>query len=117
DIIYMSTVDGLHKDDLKFKLNDNDASLYASQGQQRSIVLAIKTALLEIVKKEIGEYPILLLDDVLSELDDQRKMKMMNLIDHKVQTFITTTSIEGIQHASITKAKKIKISHGNKEDI
>ena len=117
DIIYMSTVDGLHKDDLKFQLNNNDASLYASQGQQRSIVLAIKTALLEIVKKEIGEYPILLLDDVLSELDDQRKMKMMNLIDHKVQTFITTTSIEGMQHASIAKAKKIKISHGNKEDI
>ena len=56
-------------------LDEMDASIYASQGQQRSIVLAMKIGLLELIKKEIGEYPILLLDDVLSELDDVRKTK------------------------------------------
>ena len=70
-------------------------------------------ALLEIVKKQVGEYPILLLDDVLSELDDTRKTKLLNLIDGKVQTFVTTTSIEGLHHSLIEKAKKIEIVNGS----
>ncbi len=113
DILYSTTVDGLHKDDLKITLDGSDATLYASQGQQRSIVLSIKIALLEIVKKEVGEYPILLLDDVLSELDDMRKTKLLNLIDKKVQTFITTTSVDGIHHQMIDKALKMHIENGH----
>lgn len=113
DIHYSNTVDGIHKDDVEIYLNENDASVYASQGQQRSIVLAIKIALLELVKKEIGEYPVLLLDDVLSELDDVRKTKLLNLIQDKVQTFVTTTSIDGIHHDVIDKSKKIYIVEGN----
>lgn len=112
DINYSQTGDGLHKDDMLMYLDDRDAVLYASQGQQRSIVLAIKIALLELVKKEIGEYPILLLDDVLSELDDVRKTKLLNLIQGKVQTFLTSTSIEGIHHQVIDSAKKIMIING-----
>jgi len=112
DILYGQTNDGIHKDDMLMFLNDNDATLYASQGQQRSIVLAIKIALLELIKKEIGEYPILLLDDVLSELDDVRKTKLLNLIQGKVQTFLTSTSIDGIHHQVIESAKKIVIKNG-----
>lgn len=113
DILYSQTTSGLHKDDMLMFLNDKDAVLYASQGQQRSIVLAMKIALLELVKKEIGEYPILLLDDVLSELDDIRKTKLLNLIQNKVQTFITSTSIDGIHHKVIENAKKIYIENGH----
>lgn len=112
DIKYSHTVDGIHKDDLNLILDQNDAVIYASQGQQRSIVLSIKIALLELIKKEIGEYPILLLDDVLSELDDIRQTRLLNLIQDKVQTFITTTSIDGIDHVVIKKAKKIYIEDG-----
>ena len=113
DIIYSMTSSGLHRDDIIFKLNDKNAAFYASQGQQRSIVLALKIGLLEIVKKQIGEYPILLLDDVLSELDDKRKTRLLNMIDHKIQTFITSTSIDGIHHQIINDALKIYISEGH----
>jgi DNA replication and repair protein RecF len=112
DIKYCNTNVGIHKDDICIELDNQDASTYASQGQQRSIVLSIKIALLELVKKEIGEYPILLLDDVLSELDDSRKSKLLNLIQNKVQTFVTTTSIDGIHHEVIRNAKKIFIENG-----
>lgn len=112
DIQYSQTMDGLHKDDMLMFLNEKDAVVYASQGQQRSIVLSIKIGLLELIKKEIGEYPILLLDDVLSELDDIRQTKLLNLIQDKVQTFITSTSIDGIHHQVIEKAKKIYIENG-----
>ena len=112
DIRYATTTDGIQKDDLKIDLNGQDATLYASQGQQRSIVLAIKIALVEIVRQEVGEYPVLLLDDVLSELDDIRKTKLLNLIENKVQTFITTTSVEGIHHDVVSRAKKMYINHG-----
>ena len=112
DIQYAQTVDGLHKDDMLMYLNENDATIYASQGQQRSIVLASKIGLLELIKKEIGEYPILLLDDVLSELDDTRQTKLLNLIQGKVQTFLTSTSVDGIHHSVIDTAKKIYIENG-----
>ena len=100
---------GIHKDDLIILLNDKEASQFASQGQQRSIVLAIKIALLKFIYQEIGEYPVLLLDDVLSELDLRRQTLLLNLVSDYIQTFITTTSIEGIEHEVIKKAKKIEI--------
>lgn len=112
DIHYSQTVDGLHKDDMLMYLDDKNAVIYASQGQQRSIVLSLKIALLELIKKEIGEYPILLLDDVLSELDDVRQTKLLNLIEGKVQTFLTSTSIDGIHHQVIENAKKLTIENG-----
>lgn len=112
DISYSKTMDGLHKDDMIMYLNEKNALLYASQGQQRSIVLSMKIGLLELIKKEIGEYPILLLDDVLSELDDIRKTKLLNLIEGKVQTFLTSTSVDGIHHQVIENAKRIYIENG-----
>ena len=114
---FKDIVDGIHKDDLKIFLDENDAGMFASQGQQRSIILSIKIALVEIVKMQIGEYPVLLLDDVLSELDEERKMKFLNLIDHKVQTFITTTHFDLGYHHSLDDALVLRIEKGTlKED-
>ncbi len=109
DIRFGMTHHGIHKDDLMIALNEREAHLYASQGQQRSIVLALKIALLQLIYDEIGEYPILLLDDVLSELDDRRKTMLLDLLNDKIQTFITTTSLEGLSHQVISRAYKIEI--------
>lgn len=81
---------GPHKDDLSIKINGKECKYFASQGQQRSAILAIKLAEIEIINKEIGEYPILLLDDVLSELDNSRKGYLIKYIKG-IQTVITTT--------------------------
>ncbi|MFQ6792434.1 MAG: DNA replication/repair protein RecF [Thomasclavelia sp.] len=112
DIDYMQTHIGIHKDDLKVYLNDREAYQFASQGQQRTIILSLKIALIELIKEEIGEYPVLLLDDVLSELDETRKNMLLDILNQKIQTFITTTSIDGIHHQIIEKAKKIYIAGG-----
>lgn len=112
DIRYMQTNIGIHKDDLGIYMNGNIADLFASQGQQRTIVLAMKIALIELIKDEIGEYPVLLLDDVLSELDETRKNMLLDILNQKIQTFITTTSIDGINHQIVKKAKKIYIESG-----
>ncbi len=112
DIYYAQTNEGIHKDDITIELDRKSANLFASQGQQRTIVLSMKIALLELIFKESGEYPILLLDDVLSELDQNRQTQLLDLIENKVQTFITTTSIEGIDHRLIKSSNKIYISNG-----
>ena len=96
---------------MKIFIDNKSAHQFASQGQQRTIVLSLKIALIELIKEEIGEYPILLLDDVLSELDDQRKTKLLDILNNRIQTFITTTSIDGIEHHVIKEAKKININH------
>ncbi len=86
---------GPHRDDVQILLNDKPARLFASQGQQRSIVLSLKLAELELIRQEKGEYPLLLLDDVLSELDRFRRDYLMNFIESSgIQTLITMTSAE-----------------------
>ena len=86
------TTIGPHRDDIIFKINELDTKHYASQGQQRTVALVVKLSLMEVIREEIGEYPILLLDDVLSELDAGRQERLLNLTD-KYQTFISCTSI------------------------
>jgi len=85
-----TTLFGPHKDDVIIKIDSKECKYFGSQGQQRSAILAIKLAEIEIIKEEIGEYPILLLDDVLSELDNKRKGYLINYIKG-IQTVITTT--------------------------
>ena len=70
------TTIGPHRDDIKFELNGKDSKIFASQGQQRSIVLALKIAELEVFEKELGEKPVLVLDDVFSELDSTRQKSL-----------------------------------------
>lgn len=91
DIIHGSTSIGPHRDDLVFKVNDINLKSFGSQGQQRTGVLALKLAELEFIKSETGEYPILLLDDVMSELDADRREQLLLFIKERVQTFITAT--------------------------
>ena len=98
---------GPHRDDIIFKINDLDCKYYASQGQQRTVALVVKLALMEVIKSHIGEYPILLLDDVLSELDYSRQNKMLELTK-KYQTFITCTSIPILDF----EYNKIEIENG-----
>ena len=90
------TLVGPHRDDLIFNINGLDAKFYASQGQQRTIALVVKLALMNVIKDEIGEYPVLLLDDVLSELDEFRQSKLIELVSN-YQTIITCTNIPKIE--------------------
>jgi DNA replication and repair protein RecF len=88
-----STLYGIHKDDLKIELNKKDAKLYSSQGQGRSLALAMKMAEGEISREQSGEYPVFLLDDVLSELDKQRRDFILNNIKDR-QVIITSCEPE-----------------------
>ena len=92
-----TTTLGPHRDDLEFFVNERNVQIYGSQGQQRTTALSLKLAEIELMHEVTGEYPILLLDDVLSELDDSRQTHLLESIQDKVQTFITTTSLDGIQ--------------------
>ena len=93
DFIRGTTNLGPHRQDIKFSINDKAASSFASQGQKRSIVLALKLAELELLKQEHGETPILLLDDVLAELDEDRQDFLLDAIDEETQVIITTTHL------------------------
>lgn len=87
------TTVGPHRDDIKLMVGDIDIRKYGSQGQQRTSALSLKLAELEIFRQVTGEYPILLLDDVLSELDDTRKESLMRAVS-KVQTILTCTKYD-----------------------
>lgn len=90
DAILGYTSFGLQNDDLIFKINKKDAKKHASQGQQRTVVLSLKLAELEILKQDYGEYPVLLLDDVLSELDFERREKLCKRLN-SIQCILTCT--------------------------
>ena len=117
DIMRGSTRIGPQHDDLEFYINDLDAKMFASQGQQRSIVLSLKLAEINYLKEKTGTYPVLLLDDVLSELDKNRQLKLLDAINENVQTFITTPSISDIKEDLLKKAKVFKIEDGNISEI
>ncbi|MGX1191535.1 recombinational DNA repair ATPase RecF [Metabacillus sp. SLBN-84] len=93
-------------------MNGRDVQTFGSQGQQRTTALSLKLAEIDLIHEEIGEYPILLLDDVLSELDDYRQSHLLNTIQGKVQTFVTTTSVEGIDHKTLKEATTYRVSKG-----
>lgn len=108
----MTTLIGPHRDDLIFYLNHKPVQTYGSQGQQRTTVLSLKLAEIELMKTITGEYPLLLLDDVLSELDADRQTHLIKAIEKKVQTFITTTNLDSIQQQFIQKPTIYPIKHG-----
>lgn len=107
-----TTLAGPHRDDLMFEVNGRNVQTYGSQGQQRTTALSLKLAEIELIEQEVGEYPVLLLDDVLSELDDHRQSHLLNTIQGKVQTFVTTTSVDGIHHDTLKQAKMFNIHNG-----
>lgn len=102
------TLVGPHRDDLLLRINGISARNFASQGQQRTVALSWKLAELELAFTTRGEYPVLLLDDVMSELDINRREQLLFLMRDKAQTFITATDI----NFSLKGGKKIIISQG-----
>ena len=119
DIRLMSTSVGPHRDDISFMINDIDVRKYGSQGQQRTVALSLKLAEIELVKKIINDNPILLLDDVMSELDSTRRDALLSSISN-IQTIITCTGYDDFikERLSIDKIYKVeqgKILGGNYE--
>ncbi|MCM8711921.1 DNA replication/repair protein RecF [Clostridium sp. SYSU_GA19001] len=112
DIERRTTSYGPHRDDFSININGVDTRNFGSQGQQRTSVLTIKFSSLEIIKDETNEYPVLLLDDVLSELDLNRQKYILNSINN-VQTIITCTGIENIKNY-LDKSAKVFIIKGGK---
>ncbi|MEJ9152204.1 MULTISPECIES: DNA replication/repair protein RecF [Bacillus] len=106
------TLIGPHRDELVFMVNGKNVHTFGSQGQQRTTALSVKLAEIELICSEIGEYPVLLLDDVLSELDDFRQSHLLNTIREKVQTFVTTTSTDGIHHQTLKEADTFHVVAG-----
>lgn len=99
-----TTLIGPHRDDLSFLINGRNVQIYGSQGQQRTAALSLKLAEIELIHDEIKEYPVLLLDDVLSELDDHRRTHLLQTMQNKVQTFVTNTSVEGIDRHTLRES-------------
>lgn len=86
------TLIGPHRDEIVFLINGRDARSYASQGQQRTLILAWKLAEVEVIRAIKGYPPVLLLDDVMSELDEHRRLSLLSYVNENVQTIITTTN-------------------------
>ena len=109
DLKYASTGAGPHRDDIEFLVNGIDIRRFGSQGQQRTAALSLKLAQIELVKRQTGETPILLLDDVLSELDSSRKNYLLDSIK-EIQTLITCTGLEEFinSHLQIDKMFQVK---------
>lgn len=112
DIKLKATSVGPHKDDMVFYINDNDVRKYGSQGQQRTAALSLKLAEIEIVKKIINDKPVLLLDDVLSELDSSRQNFLLNSIGD-IQTIVTCTGLDEFINNRFDINKIFKVVNGN----
>lgn len=108
DIRRGQTTIGPHRDDICFKINNKDARKFGSQGQQRSCVLAWKIAEVELCEKLLSTRPVLLLDDVMSELDEQRRGCITNLISQDIQTIITTTNLGYFNDKELKNAKVVE---------
>ena len=102
DIFRGFTTKGIHKDDFLIKINDKLVSTYGSQGQHRTAILSLKICELQVIYDEIGEYPILLLDDFMSELDEKRRNSLLENIKN-IQVIITCTekmNLDNLNHNS-----------------
>ncbi|GAA0110356.1 DNA replication/repair protein RecF [Clostridium tertium] len=111
DIEKGTTSIGPHRDDFIVLINDVDTKSFGSQGQQRSAVLTIKFSSLKIIKEMTSEYPVLLLDDVLSELDFNRKRYILSTIG-EIQTIITCTGIEDLTNYLDNSSRVFKVKEG-----
>ena len=110
--LYGVTLVGPHRDDFLFYLDEKELSIYGSQGQVRAAILALKLAEVLIFKEKDGDYPILLLDDIFSELDVEKRNKLIRYILEDVQTIITTTDIDLIDSSLVERAKVFVVDNG-----
>ena len=114
DIILKQTTAGPHRDDIRFMVNDIDIRKFGSQGQQRTAALSLKLSEIELVKKSIKDTPVLLLDDVLSELDSNRQNYLLNSIGD-IQTIITCTGLDEFVKNRFEINKVFKVVNGSVE--
>lgn len=110
EIIRGQSIIGPHRDDLTYFINDVDSKKFASQGQQRTIVLALKLAELDLIKNKTGENAVLLLDDVLAELDDLRQNYLLSAIGNEIQTIITSVDTLHFDEKYLKEVEIFKIS-------
>lgn len=108
----LSTFYGIHKDDFDFYLNDLNLKSYGSQGQQRISVLTLKLSEIEIFKKWKFSTPILLLDDVFSEIDEIKNNNLLNYLSRDLQVIITAVSLKSFSSKILSKAKVFRIDNG-----
>lgn len=113
EIMQGMTLTGVHRDDLIFKIDGVDARIYASEGQQRLIVIAYKISELLLFKKIKKEYPVLLLDDVFSEIDLKKRNNIIKYFKDDIQVIITTNDINDIDKKLVEKAKIYLVKNGN----
>lgn len=111
DIQMKSTSIGPHRDDISFYIKDMDVRKYGSQGQQRSCALSLKLSEIELVKQMTGDMPVLLLDDVLSEIDSNRQNHLLDSLHH-VQTVMTCTGLDEFVKNRFQLDKVFKIENG-----
>jgi DNA replication and repair protein RecF len=107
------TLYGPHRDDLEFYLNDDDIKVFGSQGQQKVAIIATKLSEITIFKNITNSYPILLLDDIFSELDVKTRNKLIKYINDNLQVIITSNDTKGISKKFLEKAKIFKVTQGN----
>jgi DNA replication and repair protein RecF len=105
-----STLIGPHRDDLVFELNGRDLAGFASRGQQRTAILAFKLAELDLLTAQDGHPPLLLLDDVFSELDPDRRAHLVRRIADLPQAFVTTTTLDDLDPALVAAATTWQVS-------
>ena len=116
DMRAKATLSGPHRDDLAFVSGDIDIRVFGSQGQQRTAALSLKLAEIEMVRQRLGDCPILLLDDVLSELDRSRQKKLLDSIE-SVQTLLTCTGVDGFVRERFPVNQIFRVSQGSVEEM
>ncbi len=109
------TVFGPHRDDLQILIDGMDAGTYASRGQTRTAVLAMKLAEAQFLRDQRRQEPILLLDDVLSELDATRRAHVLQMISGYQQCFITTAELESIEERYLLQMARYAVENGHLE--
>jgi DNA replication and repair protein RecF len=107
-----TTLVGPHRDEVEFSINHTPARQYGSQGQQRTLVLALKLAELKLIESVVGEPPLLLLDDVLAELDPKRQHKLLDTIQDRFQTIITTTHLNSFDSQWLRSSQVLTVVSG-----
>ena len=112
EIFLGNTLVGPHRDDFIFKLNDDDLLTFGSQGQIKLAILALKLSLIDVFKDVCGEYPVLLLDDLFSELDVNKRNKVIKYLNRDIQTIVTTTDLKNIDKHLVKSALIYKVDNG-----
>lgn len=116
EIKYGMTLCGPHRDDIVFLLDGHDVRKFASQGQQRATMLVLKCATARVLEETLHEQPLMIFDDVFSELDAAKKEALMRVLTHNHQVFLSTTSLDGIRDFVGSDAHTIHVNNG-KVDI